>query len=245
MHHEKGRTEMKKRFAVSTVLMSTALVLGTTTAWAETYTSTGNSTANITFTISEAPIVVDPTDPKPGNEYKPGKEDNPVFGNKGPLTLDYASNFNFGSQDPKGGQTTFESLDQNPFVQVTDRRSEKNTWNLSVKLGAFKNIDSSKKTLTNATLTIEEGTVQTLDGLVNSPEVAPVNKSVTLTAGDANGAKTILTSVADTVSTWQVYWEPAKDALTNSKIKLDVPVHAQVQGTHTATMEWTLTDAVN
>ncbi|WP_410502113.1 WxL domain-containing protein [Exiguobacterium acetylicum] len=232
---------MKKRFAVSTVLMSTALVLGTTTAWAET--STGESTAKITFTINGAPIVVDPIDPKPENEYKPGEGENPIFnGNTGPLTLDYASNFNFGSHDSADKKTTFKSIDQKPFIQVTDRRSVKDIWRLSVKLGAFTNEDSSKKTLTNAKLTIKQGTVQTLVGLEN--KFAPKNSEVSLNAGGDAGI--ILTSVADTVSTWQVYWD--KDPGTtplNSNISLDVPLNAQIEGTHTATLEWTLTDAVN
>lgn len=232
---------MKKRFAVSTVLMSSVLVLGTTTAWAAT--STGESTAKITFTINGAPIVVDPTNPIPGNEYTPGAGENPIFDkNTGPLTLDYASNFNFGSHDSTDRTTSFKSIDRKPFIQVTDRRSVKDIWKLSVKLGAFKNEDSSKKTLTNATLNIKQGTVQTLVGLVD--KVAPIYNEVTLDAG--GDAETILTSVADTVSTWQVYWDKdLGDTPSNSKIVLDVPLHAQVQGTHTATLEWTLTDVVN
>lgn len=232
---------MKKRLAVSTVLMSTALVLGTTTAWAET--SKGESTAKITFTINGAPIVVDPTDPKPGNVYTPGEGENPIFnGNTGPLTLDYASNFNFGSHDSADKKTTFKSIDKKPFVQVTDRRAVKDIWRLSVKLGAFKNEDTSKKSLPNAKLTIIKGDVQTLVGLDN--KFAPITNGVILDAGGT--ADIILTSVADTVSTWQVYWDkdPGVTPL-NSKISLDVPLNAQIQGTHTATLEWTLTDAVD
>ncbi len=64
MHREKGRTKMKKRFAFSTILISTALILGTTSAWAAN-TSTGTSKAEITFTTNAAPIIVDPDSPNP------------------------------------------------------------------------------------------------------------------------------------------------------------------------------------
>lgn len=241
---------MKKRFAFSTVLMSTALVLGTTSAFATT--SSGRSTAKIEFTTIGKPVLVDPDSPDPTKPYdpiydpkKPDTTDpngngNTPTGNTGPLTLDYAPNFNFGSHE-SDTITNFKALDKKPFLQVTDRRALSSVWNVKVKLGAFENSETNQKSLTNATLTIEPGIVQTLIGLDNL--LAPKSKKVVLTAGNPNDEENILTSVIGTFSTWQVYWK-GSDTL-NSNIFLDVPVNAQVQGTHTATLDWTLTDAVN
>lgn len=230
---------MKKCFAVSTVLMSATLVLGTTTAWAAT--STGNSTAKITFTTNEAPVIVDPDSPDPTNPYDPtGNGGNTPTGNTGPLTLDYAPNFDFGSNELRLDKSLFKSIDQKPFLQVTDRRVNPTEWEVTVKLGGF-NDEGGNPSLAGSTLSIDAGIVQTLINVTGF--TAPTTGNITLTPGDSGDAQTILASAEGTFSTWQVYWEG--NGTDNDFIKLNVPVNVQMEGTHTATLDWTLTDVVN
>ncbi|UKS56013.1 WxL domain-containing protein [Exiguobacterium acetylicum] len=230
---------MKKRFAVSTVLMGTALVLGTTTAWATT--STGESTAKITFTTNEAPVIVDPDDRDPNNPYEPDKNGgNTPTGNTGPLTLDYAPNFDFGSNEMLSNKAEFKATDQKPFLQVTDRRVNRTEWEVTVKLGDFID-EGGASSLVGSTLSIDAGTVQTLVNV--SGFTAPTTADITLTPGNEGDAQTILTSPEGTFSTWQIYWKG--NGTDNNYIKLNVPVNVQVEGTHTATLDWTLTDVVN
>lgn len=230
---------MKKRFAVSTVLMSTALVLGTTTAWAAT--SKGESTAKITFTTNEAPVIVDPDDRDPNNPYEPDKNGgNTPTGNTGALTLDYAPNFDFGSNELLSNKAEFKATDQKPFLQVTDRRVNRTRWDVTVKLSDFKD-GGGKTSLVGSTLFIDAGTVQTLINVTGFPK--PTTGNITLTPGNPGDAEKILTSADGTFSTWQIYWKG--NGTDNNKIRLNVPVNVQVEGTHTATLDWTLTDVVN
>lgn len=236
---KKERTEMKKRFAVSTVLISSVLILGTTSAFATT--SVGSSTAKITFTTNKAPVIVNPDSPDPNNPYEPDKNGgNTPTGNTGPLTLDYAPNFDFGSNELLSNKTEFKATDQKPFLQVTDRRVNPTRWDVTVKLGDFKD-GGGKTSLVGTTLSIDAGTVQTLTTITGFP--APTTENITLTPGNTGDAKRILTSTKGTFSTWQIYWKG--NGTDNNYIKLNVPVNVQVQGTHTATLDWTLTDVVN
>ena len=240
MHREKGRTKMKKRFAFSTILISTAFMLGTTSAWAAN-TSTGTSKAEITFTTNAAPIIVNPDSPNPNTPYRPQDNGgNTPTGNTGPLTLDYAPNFNFGSNEVLVNKALFKAKDQKPFLQVTDRRILPTKWDVKVKLSTFKD-SGGKDSLAGSTLTIDAGEVQTLIGLpINA---APTTGNVTLTPGNPGDAKVILASAAGTFSTWQIYWKG--NGTDNDRITLNVPVGVQVEGKHTATLDWTLSDVVN
>lgn len=233
---------MRKKLAVTSVLMSVALLLGTTSVFAAT-TSTGNSQATITFTTDKAPVIVDPDDPtKP---YDPIKDGAITPTNQtGPLTLDYAPNFNFGSHEALAtNSAVYQALNKKPFLQVTDRRALRSKWDVKVKLGKFINSETSNESLSGAKLSISSGIVKSAIGLTDGS--APTTQNVQLTAGAASGT-TILSSAAGTFSTWVVYWpgdlvgqEP------NTYISLDVPINTQVKGTHTATLEWTISDVVN
>lgn len=237
---------MRKKFAVTSVLMSAALLLGTTSAFAAT-TSTGNSQATIKFTTIKPPIIVDPENPDPADPYDPiGDGGNEPTGNTGALTLDYAPDFNFGSHESRvTNSAVYEALDKKPFLQVTDRRAIRSKWDVKVKLGAFENSETPKpsdpleKPLDGAKLTIKSGTVKSVLGLTGF--TAPTTQTVVLTAGAADGA-TILSSAAGTFSTWLIYW-PGE--ASNPYISLDVPVSTQVKGTYTATLDWVLSDVVN
>lgn len=235
---------MRKKFAVTSVLMSAALLLGTTSAFAAT-TSTGNSQATIKFTTIKPPIIVDPENPDPADPYDPiGDGGNEPTGNTGALTLDYAPDFNFGSHEALAtNSAVYQALDKKPFLQVTDRRAIRSQWDVNVKLGAFENSETSEESLAGTKLSIKNGIVKSVIGLTGV--AAPTTQDIELTAGATDGT-TILSSVAGTFSTWLVYWPGdlvGQDP--NDRISLNVPVNTQVEGTHTATLEWVLSDVVN
>ena len=250
---------MRKKFAVTSVLMSAALLLGTTSAFAAT-TSTGKSQATITFTTIKPPIIVDPENPDPADPYDPiGDGGNKPTGNTGPLTLDYAPDFNFGSHEALAtNSAVYQALDKKPFLQVTDRRAIRSKWEVNVKLSLFKNAETldpldpvdpsdplklADESLTGAKLSINNGIVKPVLGLIDVQ--APITQNIELTAGATDGT-TILSSAAGTFSTWLVYWPGdlvGQDP--NDRISLNVPVNTQVKGTHTATLEWVLSDVVN
>lgn len=247
---------MRKKFAVTSVLMSAALLLGTTSAFAAT-TSTGNSQATIKFTTIKPPIIVDPENPDPADPYDPiGDGGNDPTGNTGPLTLDYAPNFDFGTHDVLADKTLFRATDLKPFLQVTDRRAIRSKWEVNVKLSLFKNAETldpldpvdpldplklADESLTGAKLSIKNGIVKPVLGLIDVQ--APTTQNIELTAGATDGT-TILSSAAGTFSTWLVYWPKALEQ-QEPRISLNVPINTQVKGTHTATLEWVLSDVVN
>lgn len=224
---------MKKRFAASTVLLSTALVLGSTTAWA------ASSTATIEFTSNGAPVVVDPDVliPDSENPYLPPGDNEPTY-ETGPLTLDFVSNFDFGANELVFDKEEFKATNQKPFLQVTDRRDILSKWDVKVKLGKFAD-KNGNESLTGSILTINPGVVQTLKNVGDYS--IPTTKGIVLKPG--GDEETILTAEKGTFSTWQVYWKGNGE--TNDFIKIDIPVNEQTKGKHIATMEWTLSDVVN
>lgn len=239
---------MRKKLAVTSVLISVALLLGTTSAFAAT-TSTGNSKATITFTTNDPPVIVDPDDPNPANPYDPVEDGgNKPIGKGGPLTLDYVPDFNFGSHESLATNSAiYEALDKKLFLQVTDRRAIRSKWDVKVKLGAFENSETPKpsdpleKPLDGAKLIIKSGIVKPVIGLTGVP--APTTQDIELTAGATDGT-TILSSADGTFSTWLVYW-PKALAQQEPRISLNVPINTQVKGTYQATLEWVLSDVVN
>lgn len=256
LNHEE-EMNMKKRLAASSLLMTTALLLGTTSAFAAT-TSKGTSKATITFTTNIAPVIVDPETPDPTKPYDPiGDGGNKPTGNTGPLTLDYAPNFNFGSHEALAtNSAVYQALDKKPFLQVTDRRAIRSKWEVNVKLSVFKNAETldpldpvdpsdplklADESLTGAKLSINNGIVKPVLGLIDVQ--APTTQNIELTAGATDGT-TILSSADGTFSTWLVYW-PKALAQQEPRISLNVPINTQVKGTHTATLEWVLSDVVN
>ena len=127
---------MRKKLAVTSVLMSVALLLGTTSVFAAT-TSTGNSQATITFTTDKPPVIVDPEiRTRQSRMIRLKTEQLPQPDKTGPLTLDYAPDFNFGSHEALAtNSAVYQALNKKPFLQVTDRRAiafqvgcESETW---------------------------------------------------------------------------------------------------------------------
>lgn len=220
-----------------------------------------NSNAQVTFTVddsSKSPL--DPSNPtnddSTQNPISPtdsvtGKE--PNSGTKGPLTIDFASSFNFGSHVMSSANKTYYASAQNysqkddsvltdttgpNFVQVTDVRSGTIAgWSLKVKqTGDFIN-SSDKSTLPGAQITINNGNVLNGNGTQNTISDSG-NTKINISTADSNvmGAK-----AGEGYGTW-LYRMGTKDT-AGSSVSLTVPGGiSKTAGSYTTNLVWTLSD---
>ncbi|MBC1975262.1 WxL domain-containing protein [Listeria booriae] len=182
---------------------------------------------------------VDPTDPgnpNPPNPVDPTDPENPGTGNEGPLSIDYVSNIEFGTNKISSKAIVYNAKNENPFVQVTDNRGTGAGWTLTAKATAFQSKDGSK-VLKGAELSFKNGTLKTLPDNISE---APMNQDVTFVNSDA---QVVMTAKENTGrGTWINVYD---DTLNNNqKVQLKVlPGTADVDTDYTAKIDWELTDA--
>ncbi|CAM3372624.1 WxL domain-containing protein [Vagococcus fessus] len=170
-----------------------------------------------------------PTDPEnPGEGVKPGPEVNPP-GTTGPLSIDFASSLNFGTNLITSKTETYvaraqgimeEGTPENGagkpsryvpnYVQITDNRGSNSGWTLKVKQnGQFTNKETLNKVLKGSTVTFANPTLNsTMIKTVKSPDAV---QGFTLDAGlDENtpGAETLVMSAQNEAGagTWLDYF---------------------------------------
>ncbi|WP_375178506.1 WxL domain-containing protein [Enterococcus rotai] len=154
--------------------------------------------------------------------------DEDITNQHGPLSIDVAPNFDFGTDKIGVGTTDYPIKNtNNPYAQVTDSRGTGSGWHLRAKITEFETADKSNK-LTGATLTLVSKELQT----TNPQGVAfraPVAESITLNDSPQN----LLSAAAGNgLGTWANYFD--KDAS-----KLTIP-GGNLIGEYTATLEWSL-----
>lgn len=232
--------------SVSAVLLSLGLSTATTFADASTTPEASTSTAVITFdpnTGSTDPL--NPDDPNkpqdPNNPSDPADPDNPGTGNKGPLSLDYVSNIVFGTHEVNGSEETFNAINRNPYVQVSDTRAKADGWNLTAAMTTpFTGADGKSK-LAGTVMNWKNGTVKAPSANANP---APTASNIAL---DADGtAVTILNAEATKgQGTWlDVFEGGSQDLATeNTNISLTVPGGQATAQKYQAEITWTLTNA--
>lgn len=165
--------------------------------------------ANVEFVENLNPTLpVDPENPDPTNPVEPevdpevpGQEIDP--GTNGPLSIDYASHFNFGKIKKSGNAATYKAnpisiilpdttkKDVAPYVQITDNRGSHAGWTLNVKQAEqLENVDTYNK-LEGAKITLTEGVVTgtaDLDGIEGvAVELNPTGEA-TPVFGTADGS---------------------------------------------------------
>ncbi|GAK31228.1 hypothetical protein WOSG25_080600 [Weissella oryzae SG25] len=230
---------MKKAILVGGLSLATLILMQPAVSADVNYTS--NASINfITNTDPTAPV--DPTNPN--NPFTP---DNPAqAGTSGPLSIDFASSLDFGSQKitsinqtyyaalTKGKDSTGTEKSVPNYVQVTDNTGTSQGWSLKVtQVDDFKN---GTKSLTGASLTFGSGNVLTATGsdagrpttTANYTLVKGVEQSVT-TAAQAAGQGTWVTR----------YGNDSTDGART--VSLYVPGASMKQtGAYTTTLRWTL-----
>lgn len=176
-----------KKTVVYSLLFGTML-LGATVP-AEAATVVFDSEQSIVFTPStDGTDPVNPENPdpeKPVRPVDPTNPDGPNPGTPGPLSIDYASSLDFGSNEISNKDQTYFARAQtykNPdgsaselatanYVQVSDLRGTNAGWVLKVKQnGQFRNAETLHKELTGAIVAFTEPSVRS-----NATDVLPAN----------------------------------------------------------------------
>ena len=201
-----------------------------------------SSDSTITYTPASGPT--DPVDPgNPGITVDPEGPKNP--GTDGPLSLAYASNFNFGTQEITSADKTYfaaattltDKTTRPNWVQVTDNRGTLAGWSLSLQASEFTNGKTGTgSVLSGATLKLENGHIVSASDAAADQSVA----SVTLTPGTSSG--TILGATAGKgAGTNLLVW--GDDTTKASSVSLAVPGKTtKLADTYKSTLTWTLTD---
>ncbi|ALS02120.1 hypothetical protein ATZ33_12220 [Enterococcus silesiacus] len=156
------------------------------------------------------------------------KED--ITNQPGPLSIDVAPNFDFGTDKIGVGTTEYPIKNtNNPYVQVTDSRGTGAGWDLKAKITEFETADKSNK-LTGATLTLASKELQTTN---------PQGVAFKAPVGDANGVtlndspqSLLLAEAGNGLGTWANYFDKGTSKLT-------IP-GGNFIGEYSATLEWSL-----
>lgn len=223
---------------------------------------TYHSDGTVEFLPSEDPTdPVNPTDPKepvePSDPHEPGTA--------GPLSIDFASNLNFGKQKITSKNETylvaaqaFKKLDDEGkptgdtlygpnYVQVTDNRGKETGWTLTVTQGAqFKS--TAQHDLDGAEITLKNAQVVTAS---NSPspssatgdvKLVPGVAATVMAAADKQGAGTYLNDWG-TAANLKDVTENSETIKKNNSIELAVPGSTTKYAEKYSTqLTWTLSD---
>ena len=206
------------------VLMSVA-ILGSQSAEAAE-ASKGTSKANFELQAGDNTTVPELLDP----------EIQPPTGNKGPLSLDSVSSFNFPTK--KLGSESQAPLEATPVegtklgLQVTDSRGQDLGWNLKVSATAFETTGENKLTLKGAVMTIPEGKLSTDEG---------VDPLLTPTAYKVNLSPTAASIMSATTTQGRSRWSNDFEG-NGEKVTLAVPSGNKV-ASYVSTITWSLEDA--
>lgn len=241
-----------KKVALAGVLSFSSVLAAGAPVFADEV-GTMNSKTDVSFTVSEDPTnPVNPVDP--GTEVGPKDPNDPNDphepGTKGPLSIDYVSNFHFGKQAMSGNDKVYtaqldkvkekgtdgKEIEVPNYLQVTDNRGTNKGWKVTVKQdGQFK---AGNNELTGAELKLSNPVANsTID-----KKYAPKVETVTL---NPNGdTQPVAIAQEETgMGTWVTAY--GKDAVQGEKsVTLSVPgTTAKVKDLqYETTLIWALED---
>ncbi|MDT1957105.1 WxL domain-containing protein [Carnobacterium divergens] len=209
--------------------LATLTLLGsfatTTIANADEATKPVTSSADVTIEKGD--------DTKPTDPIEPPEEPDKPTGQTGDLTIDYVTSLDFGSfkLGDNGAKsvklTANKEREQEPKVQVTDKRGSGKGWTLTV--AQTKVFKSAEHTLIGASLTLPAGTTSTSNA---TSDQAPTTKEVLVN----DAPNEVMTAAAEQgLGTWVDTFE--KEATT-----LEIP-SGNYAGTYQAELTWTLSNA--
>lgn len=170
---------------------------------------------------------VDPTDPeKPVDPIDPTNPEGPELGTAGPLSIDFASSFDFGENKITNKDETyyaraqkFGSYDSRPnYVQVSDKRETNAGWTLQVKQEKqFEAADTLNKVLDGAEISLTDSTANSV-----TETAAPSVHDVALIPGQAH---TLMSAAKNAgAGTWLDYWGVVSTITEKNKESQDVNV---------------------
>lgn len=229
----------KATLAVASAL--SVLTIGTLAVPTSVYAA--DSTASVTFKANDNPT--SPVDPEnPDNPFTPDK---PATGEKGPLSIDYVSDLNFGSQEITTKDATYNAAltsgkdasgaakNTPNFAQITDNTGASLGWSLKVQ--QVQQLSSGNDELKGAQISFAN-----LQAVTNSasnaiaPAVAP---GIELVPGVDSPVTTAAANQGE--GTWVTRF--GKDATEGANaVQLSVPgASVKKATTYSSTLKWTLT----
>ncbi|MGM0125662.1 hypothetical protein IGI37_003061 [Enterococcus sp. AZ194] len=200
------------------------------------------TTGTVVFTPNTDPTQpLDPNDPNqpadPEHPTDPADPNNPGTGNNGPLSIDHLSNITFGRHQVNGSETTFKSINKDPYVQVSDTRENADGWTVTVAM-TQPFTGENQATVKGTTMNWQNGTIKTPSGNTNG---APVGNNISL---DADGSSVVLLKAEANTGqgTWlDVFFGGAEDGKTeNQYVTLTVPGGQATSQSYQAEITWTL-----
>lgn len=227
--------------ALSVLAIGTATI--TASVSAANLTSSVDSKASVTFKANNNPT--SPVDPEnPDNPFTPDK---PATGENGPLSIDYVSDLDFGSQEITTKDATYNAaltsgkdasgVTKNTpnFVQITDNTGASLGWSLNVQ--QVQQLSSANDQLKGAEISFTN-----LQAVTNSasnasaPSVAP---GIKLIPGVDSPVTTAAANQGE--GTWVTrFGKDATEAATS--VQLSVPgASVKKATTYSSTLKWTLT----
>lgn len=209
------------------------------------------SNADISFTQDTAVTSpVNPTDPTAPVSPNPGDPHQPGTG--GPLSLDYVSNFHFGTKTIQTTDATYYAqLDQVQnasstlisvpnYAQVTDKRGLNQGWKLTVKQnGQFKTTTATPSTLTNASMSLVAATPNSTQLIA----LAPVSAPVTLDPTGAAASTVATAAIATGQGTWTLAFGSGAGAAQGVKLTVPNATAKVTTDQYKTTLTWTLNDS--
>jgi hypothetical protein len=248
-----GKWEVKMKkvsfLSVSAALFISVSLLGGTPVLAASFPL--NSNADITFIQDNS--VTSPVNPtNPSQTVTPNPDDPHPNGTAGPLSLDYISNFHFGSQTIQSlNAVYYAQLDKVTnsggtlisvpnYAQVTDKRGLNLGWKLTVKQnGQFATSQTTPSVLTNASLSFVAATPNSTQQLA----LAPVTTAVTLDPSGSSSVPVATAAASTGMGTWTLAFGSGANA--NQGVMLTVPITATkvTNQQYKTTLTWTLNDS--
>lgn len=235
------------------LLLATTILAGIALAPATSFAADGgnyDSNGVITFTPNtDITNPVDPVDPtNPVTPVDPTDPTGPKPGTAGPLSIDYASSLDFGTQKITSKDEVYKAkaqkyLDKDNnektgpnFVQVTDNRGTEAGWTLQMKQNSqFKTTDAEE--LTGAVITFKNGNV------VTASDSAKPTGQASIVADPSGALKNVMAAKdGQGAGTYLLDW--GTDAATAAEsIELSVPGSTtKYAKKYSTTFTWVLTD---
>ncbi|MGX7265319.1 WxL domain-containing protein [Enterococcus crotali] len=213
----------------------------------------GSLTSNADISFSQDTTItppVNPTDPTSPVTPNPGDPHQPGTG--GPLSLDYVSNFHFGTKVIQTVNATYYAqLDQVQnslstlisvpnYAQVTDKRGLNLGWKLTVKQnGQFQTSDSTPAVLTNAQMSLVAATPNSTELLA----LAPVTVPVTLDPTGASSSPVATAALSTGMGTWTLAFGSGAGAAQGVKLTVPNTTTKVTNDQYKTTLTWTLNDS--
>ncbi|WP_139844028.1 hypothetical protein A5821_003226 [Enterococcus sp. 7F3_DIV0205] len=213
----------------------------------------GSLTSNADISFSQDTTITPPVNPTdPTEPVTPNPADPHQPGTSGPLSLDYVSNFHFGTKVIQTVDATYYAqLDQVQnslstlisvpnYAQVTDKRGLNLGWKLTVKQnGQFQTADSTPAVLTNAQMSFVAATPNSTELIALAPTTLPV----TLDPTGAASSPVATALVSTGMGTWTLAFGSGAGAAQGVKLTVPNATTKVANNQYKTTLTWTLNDS--